>query len=187
MTPKIYYTHDNGGRPYCVEIHGSHVIVYKNEDKVPQKKLYETDTKQIFIGKKSPKGTNYGLSSKEAIGNSILLFTGEKYVFIGEQIYEFTPVEGDTIHTFYSDIGPNDVPYPYAIGENYIYILLEKTSVEKDYFDMKKNIYAQYYETNRIKVSLRQGYPITQEEKDKVNELKRKKKKLITKQIVKRY
>lgn len=187
MPTKTYETHDNGGRPFLVEVIGSHIIVYKNGEQLPLKQLYETSTKNIFIGKKSPLWGGYnGLSSKEAIGNSMLLHLGEKYVFIGHEIYEFSSIEGDTIHTFYSDIGNSDVPYPYAIGENYIYIILDKVAIEKSYFDMKKPIYDQYYEPNRAKISIRQAYDISEKERDRVKELDQKKKKLKTKQIIKR-
>ena len=159
MTKKSYAIHDNGGRPFRVEINGKKVSVFMNMDtyeKVngtfqevsrPEKHLFDFEADDVMIGKKSPKGGYDGLKPKEAEGNSILLKVGSKYIFIGESIYEFKPLKGDTLVKFYSDIGNSDVPYPYAIGENNVYILLEDhVAVEKSFFDMKKPIYEQYYE-----------------------------------------
>ena len=43
----------------------------------------------------------------------------------------------DNIIKYYSSIGSNDVPYPVAIGEKYVYFLVEKTYVLKTL--LKKN------------------------------------------------
>lgn len=70
-------------------------------------KYYKTKNKADLFGK----------------GNSILAKIGNnKYVFIGECIYEFTTTE--PILEFYSPIGSNDVPYPVAISNNYVYYLI---------------------------------------------------------------
>lgn len=154
---KTYEIHDNGGRPFFVTVDGKTVTVERSMDTYklekghfvtihkPRKELFEKKVDEIFIGKKSPKGGYDGLKPKEAEGNSILLLTGSKYIYIGSEIYEFTPVKGDTIEKYYSDIGHNDVPYPYAVGKDYIYIMLDKVAIEKSSFDMKKDIYTQYY------------------------------------------
>ena len=156
---KEYFIHDNGDRPFRVEIEGTKVSIFKNMDTFtmkegkfieiskPEKHLFDFKADEILIGKKSPKGGYDGLKPKEAEGNSILLRVGPKYVMIGSTIYEFQSIKGDTIEKFYSDIGNSDVPYPYAIGKEYVYILLEDhVAVEKGFFDMKKPIYQQYYE-----------------------------------------
>ena len=58
-------------------------------------------------------------------GNSILLQTGKnKYVYIGDGIRSFTTKNGDVIKKYYSPVGNNEVPYPYAIGDKYVYIML---------------------------------------------------------------
>lgn len=154
---KTYEIHDNGGRPFFVTLDGKTVTVeqsmdtYKLENghfvtiQKPRKQLFKKKVDEIFIGKKSPNGGYDGLKPKEAEGNSILLFSGSKYTYIGSEIYEFTSVKGDTIEKYYSDIGHNDVPYPYAVGETHIYIMLDKVAIEKSLFDLKKDIYKQYY------------------------------------------
>jgi len=174
----MYEIHDNGGRPFFVSIDGSSVEVFKNMNtyeridnrfveivKLP-KLLFKVDADEVFIGKKSPKGGYDGLPPREAIGNSILLRDGKKYIYIGHTIYEFVLKKDDTILEYYSDIGPNDVPYPYAVGKTHIYILLDGDAVEKSYFDMSKPIYEQYYYTHRIEMCLF-GNPRTDLCKDK--------------------
>jgi hypothetical protein len=195
-----YEIHDNGGRPFFVEIAGMQVNVYKNmnewvlQDKQfvelvkPRKHLFEFTANEIFIGKKSPKGGYDGLKPKEAEGNSILLHVGEKYVFIGHEIYEFSPRAGDTIEKFYSDVGNNDVPYPYAVGTTHIYILLDKVAVEKSFFNMKNDIYRQYYDAENVlpQDMARLTKDQKEEKKDRIAELETKTKKMRTKQLQKR-
>jgi hypothetical protein len=111
----------------------------------PAKHLFTQTVDEIFIGKKSPTGGYDGLKPSEAEGNSILVKTGSKYMYIGHEIYEFAPVDGDTIVSYYSDIGNSDVPYPYAVGKTHVYIMLDKVAVEKTFFDFKQAIYEQYY------------------------------------------
>lgn len=195
-----YEIHDNGSRPFVVEITGQQVTVYKNmnewvlhdkkfvELQHPRKHLFDFTANEVFVGKKSPTGGYDGLKPKEAEGNSILLHVGEKYVFIGHEIYEFSPKAGDTIQKFYSDIGNNDVPYPYAVGNTHVYIMLDKVAVEKSFFHMKKDIYQQYYKASNV---LPQDMArLTKEEKEetknRIAELETKSKKIRTKMLQKR-
>ena len=67
-------------------------------------------------------------------GNSILLKIGDKrYVFIGHTIYEFSTK--DEITEYHSPVGNNDVPYPVAIGKNYVYFMIEDVYVAKELFE----------------------------------------------------
>jgi hypothetical protein len=195
-----YEIHDNGGRPFVVEITGQQVKVFKNmnewvlhdkkfvEEQYPRKHLFDFTATKVFVGKKSPTGGYDGLKPKEAEGNSILLHVGEKYVYIGHEIYEFSPKAGDTIEKYYSDIGNNDVPYPYAVGNTHVYILLDKVAVEKSFFDMKKDIYEQYYKAENVlpQDMARLTKEEKEERKDRIAELETKSKKLRTKMLQKR-
>ncbi len=157
VTGKVYETHDNGSRPFFVTVKGKKVSVSKNMNtfkkvngkfvdvESPPKEVLNLTADQIFIGKKSPSGGYDGLKPSEAEGNSLLVKRGDKYIFIGHEIFEFSPMKGDVIESFYSDIGNSDVPYPYAIGKTHVYILLEKVAVELDFFSAMKGIYQQYY------------------------------------------
>lgn len=200
---KLYKIHDNGGTPFLVEIQGKQVTVSKNMDTyelvngefidIPAepKKLFTKSADEVFIGKKSPTGGYDGLAPSKAEGNSILLKIGSKYLYIGHEIYEFSPVHGDKIIAYYSDIGNSDVPYPYAIGNTHIYIMLDKVAVDKSYFDMKKGIYEQFYYDTYVK-DCQHGFGNKTLCKDKdyvkerLNELKTKTRKLKVKQIQKR-
>jgi hypothetical protein len=154
---KTYQIHDNGGRPFYVEISGMNVSVWKNNSQevemngkwkyvqLPPKHLFDVTANKIFVGKPSSFAGYGGLSAKKAEGNSILLAVGDKYVFIGSEIYEFSPRPGDTIEKYFSDIGGSDVPHPYAVGNTHIYIMSYKCTVDKSFFDMKKDILDQYY------------------------------------------
>ena len=204
MVKKSYETHDNGGRPFRVDIQGNKVSVWKNmntyemvdgkfvEITNPHKHLKDFTADEIFIGKKSPKGGYDGLKPKDAEGNSILLLVGSNYVFIGHEIFQFSPVPGDTIEMFYSDVGNSDVPYPYAVGKKYMYMILDKMAVEMDFFDVKKHIYEQYYTaTTYLPICLKskQQHDICKDKqaaKYRIAELKAKQKKLKTKLIQKR-
>jgi len=198
---KTYDIHDNGGRPFFVTVQGDSVTVEKNMDayemkdgvfvtlQKPRKPILEMKVDHVFVGKKSPTGGYDGLKPSEAEGNSILLEKGSKYIYIGHEIYEFSPVEGDTIDAYYSDIGNSDVPYPYAVGKTHVYILLDKVAVDKSFFDMKKGIYEQYYNASiRLDMCLRGFGACKDKEKAKATrkEMKSKTRKMKSKLIQKR-
>lgn len=201
---KTYAIHDNGGRPFFVTVQGKNVVVEKNMDKYelkdgkfvtiehPRKVILEMKVDEIFVGKKSPTGGYDGLKPSEAEGNSLLLKKGPKYVSIGSEIYEFSPMPGDSIDAYYSDIGNSDVPYPYAVGKTHVYIMLDKVAIDKSFFDMKKPIYEQYYHvTSELDMCVR-GYEPKDVCKDKkqakatMKDLKAKTRKLKSKVLQKR-
>jgi len=151
---KTYMIHDNGARPFTVIKKGFTVSIYNNRDyENPPIHMMTVDADKVFIGGKSPTG-EYDGTAHESIGNSILLKIDNKYMYIGSEIYEFSPIKGDTIVKFYSDILGSDVPYPYAIGKTHIYIMLDKVAIEKSFFDMSVNIYEQHYYQHHIRTCL---------------------------------
>lgn len=134
---KLYFTHDNGALKYAVYIKNMHVYVYKKDktliDSWVWKKRYRDNAplytvfvkhykcKDIFIGK-SPKCkiTDFSGYIGEA-GNSILICVKKfNYVYIGHSIKKFTTYQ-DVIRKYWSPIGNNDVPYPIALGDKYVY------------------------------------------------------------------
>jgi hypothetical protein len=152
-----YEIHDNGGRPFLVDDYGSKVIVYyqqfdfNTDAHLPPEELFQATYEKLFVGDKPawqvPENWEEGFK-----GNTILLkLVDGSYMYIGESIYTFQALEGDTIHTYFSEVGNNDVPYPFAIGEKYVYFLMEyHEAVPTDYFDLTKNVYEQYYLDDRI-------------------------------------
>lgn len=144
---KQYFTHDNGGRPFMVNINKNNVEIYKYSNNLDIDheitkndynilvKTYKNVNK-IFIGN-SIKGDDANGNKKFGLGNSILLKIGNNnYVFIGDYVYEFQSL--DNIIDFFSMIGNSDVPYPVAIGEKNVYYLIDKGSngyLSKEYFE----------------------------------------------------
>ena len=64
-------------------------------------------------------------------GNTILLkIRGGKYIFIERCIYQFGPINEDIID-YISPIERNDVPYPVAYGQEYIYFLFDSRKVHR--------------------------------------------------------
>jgi hypothetical protein len=146
-----YQTHDNGGRPFTV--FDVDVDVDKNLAvilKIPSDDVEENDQDydqeddvdnftvcvgtyeytQFFVGKdylhpewRQREGLLYP-------GNSVLLkIQDNRYVFVGDCIYEFDTLDGDVIVDYHSLVGNNDVPYPVALGEKYAYFMLDRKCI----------------------------------------------------------
>jgi hypothetical protein len=151
--PNIYFTHDNGGKPFKVIIDNHTVKIYKqilDSDKYEVKPILIYKPIAIFIGR-SPMTKNSVDSGPEFDGNSILLQIGNNiYTYIGSEIFSFD-TRGKIIK-YVSPIGNNDVPYPYAIDEfGNIYLLTENIVIknnEKVEKQMKKydDPYEYYYD-----------------------------------------
>ncbi len=118
----IYHIHDNGGRPFKVEIHDNEVSVFthSNGDATQCDKLITYTPQKIFIGVDQTDNNNDG--------NSILLHIRNlEYVFIGTTIFIFTTE--CMINNFKSPIGNGDVPYPYAIDNDGNVYLFEESVI----------------------------------------------------------
>lgn len=143
---KHYYIHDNGDRPFLIYISkhsNDNLYVFKRtsyNDDITRKDYdmcihHIKNPKRVWIGH-SPKipMTEYsgGYGSKFK-GNTILVeLQLNKYMYIGPpEIYTFT--SKDTIHTFISPVGNNDVPYPYAFGTTYLYSLFTQSYIQLKY------------------------------------------------------
>ncbi len=130
----VYYTHDNGGRPYKVQIENDNkVYVYKNNgyDEEKDGNIYDTnpiatfDAKKVFVGKSPLNGmTEFsGGHGPEFDGNSILLeLKSNEYVHIGSEIFSFDTKS--EIKEYVSPVGNSDVPYPFAVDTNNNYYLI---------------------------------------------------------------
>jgi hypothetical protein len=178
---RTYKTIDNGGIAFFVEV-GKTVSVSKNMDteeyldewvtiKKPRKLLFSLIPEKVFGGK-----------------GSVLLKLKSCYRFIGHIIYDFLPVKGDTIVSFYSKIGNSGVDYPYAIGKTHVYLFLGKVAIEKSYFDMKEDIYDQYYYEHKVRMCLKNNPKsaiCTGNYKERIQEFQDKKVPLKTKLIIK--
>ena len=95
----------------------------------------------------------------EWIGNTVLLELArdaeknepQRYVFIGDGIYEFTAPDNDSIVVYYSMVGNSDVPYPVAVGNKYAYFMLDRAYVPRedfgpDYDDWLDGAYSEFFD-----------------------------------------
>lgn len=145
-TTRYYEIHDNYNRPFIVEIEiaKKQLTVYKAvaEDETAKKwkmirgkKIHSMHYRCVFIGVPA--------------GNTILTEVGDgKYLYIGAEIYMFDVPAGDKIVDYKSRIGNNDFPYPVAVGEKNLYFMLmdDHCYMPREDFDMKKDLYSQFYE-----------------------------------------
>lgn len=149
---KSYEIHDNGGRPFLVEVHSSKkhadVFLYDSMEESLKggyrkgKLVLSIDYADIFIGDNDLPDPH----ASRGKGNSILIHrSGSNYVYVGHMIQSFETRNGERIIKYYSPIGRNDVPYPYAVGENYTYFLLDMDTLPNNVLDLKKDAYSQYY------------------------------------------
>ena len=145
-----YIIQHNGSEPYIVHIYPSTIEVYRqkyineyeNGYSILDKKMIDTTYHGVFIGDNllqdphaAPPGTYPG--------NTILVhLMGQHYLFIGHEIYSCI-IPNDSIQEYYSPVGNNAVPYPYALGERYAYLLLDDTYIPLEMFDITKDVYTQ--------------------------------------------
>ena len=131
---KTYKILDNGGTPYVVEITPTTVCIEDNKGK----EIYETPYKKVFLGEGRLTDAIYRK------GSSILACIKENhYVYIGSEIYSFRTTE--PIVAYESPVGSSSVPYPYAVGEEYTYFMLDKEKVPNELLDHTKDAYGQFY------------------------------------------
>uniref|UniRef100_A0A6C0KVT2 Uncharacterized protein n=1 Tax=viral metagenome TaxID=1070528 RepID=A0A6C0KVT2_9ZZZZ len=138
---KYYDIHNNGARPFRVYIDGSTVHIYKStlQNDNYDKLVRTIKTKKIYIG-----------GEKRERGNSIVLhLSGNKYMHIGCEIYEFHME--DEVDSYFSIIGNSDVPYPVLLGTEYVYFMLDYRYVPRTAFSASmtkkdwKDAYQRYY------------------------------------------
>ena len=169
---KVFYTHDNGGRPFKVIIrtkskNDSNIYIYKNNEGTQDKNDLVAVIRplKIFIGK-SPLNAMTRFSGghgKDFYGNSILLEVGKNdYVYIGERIFRFSTFS--KIIKYVSPVGNNDVPYPYAIDSlgNY-YLLTEEVVLDSSSsFSIRRygDPYDYYYSASLITDEQQNRQPI---------------------------
>jgi hypothetical protein len=141
---------DNGYVPYVVEITPTTLCIIQQNAKerghaqqsIKQNtEIYRTPYKHVFLGEKTGRLTDSSIYRK---GSSILACIKENhYVYIGSEIYSFYTKE--PIIAYESPVGSSSVPYPYAVGEEYTYFMLDKEKVPNLLLDLKKDAYGQFY------------------------------------------
>lgn len=144
--PKIYYTVDKGKKVYKVvhDFFGTKYLdVYKL---IMDKKGKYTMGKRVLHIK--PKFQMFGYNKllnklneqpdKER-GTCLLCYVGNgKYVFIGHEIYSFTPPDSMMWTNFVSPITKEGSCYPYVITENRTYFLRDHVTVPNRVFGFSR-------------------------------------------------
>ncbi len=134
---------DNGGTPFVARVTSGQIeVVSEAKNKVVLKTRYQ----KIFIGDNNLKEPRAAPKGKYP-GNSILVrISADNYIYIGSEIYGFK--SPDTIKEYYSPVGNSHVPYPYAVGDKYVYFMLDRIAVPKEQIDLTKDAYAQFYQSD---------------------------------------
>ncbi len=131
---KIYYTNDEGHKPFKVVVNMNQTIIYKESE-------LSSNNYNIFVQKYEPIEVYIGNSNINILcdnnkyeGNTILLKVRNlkkqnnnndyKYVYIGHNVYEFNIENDDIFESFYSVVD-EDISYPILIGKKNIYFLLD--------------------------------------------------------------
>lgn len=180
---KTYTMLDNGSDPFVADVSSSRVEIYRQifkeeggvESYIRDKKIVDTPYKKIFIGDNDLKLKGGEAPKGMYPGNSILIQTGNgKYIYSGHEVYSLETRDGEEIKAYYSPVGNSAVPYPYAVGENFTYFMLDKETVPNELLDLKKDGYGQFY-----------GHTI--EDEDLRKKIESSKKHFKTKQIHKRH
>jgi hypothetical protein len=146
---KSYLIHDNGTKPYKVQVSGKTVEIYKGEYRrsLDNTKAIDYETmdydelikkltvKEVHVGK-SPCIPNADWCGAPTVGNTMLLhISGKKYMHIGHDMFEFTM--DDDFEAYYSLIGNNDVPYPVLVGSKYVYFMIDFATMPREAFKAK--------------------------------------------------
>lgn len=174
-----YDIQDNGADPFKVHVRSADkkIVVYKKSHYDEKNKKFIYETTPCFVISKYIKcfiGKNEDLQKKyfKLDGSSILVHISDKsnenqYIYIGSSLFSFTTK--DKINKYYSPCLTNSFPYPFAISDENVYLMVEKVYFSKDLLNKKVDPYAYYY-----------GF-------DKQNKIDKKNvKKLKTKEIIKR-
>lgn len=148
ISPKIFLIHDNGSRPFQVIINEHTIDIYKggykkstadvntSEDDDDNNDEYDEDI--IVYDERILRITNfigyfYGFDTSpfEMHNNSVLVkITNKKYIYIGSEIYSFYTDE--IITDYISYMGNNNVPYPVAYSENYVFFMADRKIISRN-------------------------------------------------------
>jgi hypothetical protein len=168
-----YFVDDNGNKPFMIDINKKGIFIYKRNLDINNVFLYEQSGKydyemkiiegfhklyiynELIIKLKlsDVQGYFYGYDSSQykSNGNSLLIKLGKKntYLYIGSVIYVFQ--SDDIILDYISYMGGNDVPYPVAYTNEYVYFMLDCKKVKRSDLVLSAtvsnagNIYGEFY------------------------------------------
>ena len=160
-----YEIRDNGTSPYIVYVNANRTTVsifgipknryVKNSDWSTLRSDNYGHFTEIVKRYKNVRDIMPGVDLSEGkTGNSVLIRINQStYVYIGDCIYSFKCTE--SITSYYSNIGNNDVPYPVGVSSSYVYFMLDKVYVSKEEFhetdfhdpNRVSDIYSEFYKS----------------------------------------
>ncbi len=153
-----YMVHDNGGRPFKVVVstNGStSVAISKYISRDNYRFIAEyPHVLEVMVGKNPQPKIDIVERTLNLIfdGNTIILKIGaNRYVFIGQDVYEFSLANGDIIEEYYSPVVNSDVPYPVIRGRDYGYFMLDKKMIRMEDLCIEEwsDAYGDYYESEQ--------------------------------------
>lgn len=125
---RVYFTVHDGGKPFKVLLRAGTVEVYARDPSSGQylrRVLEPRPYRRVWVGTDPANLDTWGP------GNSLLLeLPNGAYMFIGERIDTFRLAPGDTIVAYKSPIGSSAAPYPYAVGRQFAYLMIEPVAVD---------------------------------------------------------
>jgi len=148
-----YLTMNNGANYWLVEDFPKEkrVVIYKhNVDRetgklVEDKKVTEMNYTALWIPHKDSGKFMEGIWSK----STFIIQNKNTFVLVYKSISKFTLRPGDTPLKYMSPVGNNDSPYPYLIGEKFLYFFVSEFEyAPKESFDFSKDINNQYLGIN---------------------------------------
>lgn len=171
----LYLIHDNGGRPYQVEVDNNAVRVYPITDNgYSAISIYGVNAEKVFIGDSiKNEMTEYsGGYGPDFDGNSILVKVvgNNQYVWIGNRGIQQFQTKAPIVE-YVSPVGNSDVPYPFAkdVNGNY-YLLFVDTMVKNlpskyisdpnDFYFDNHIIIGNEYESGHPEILKQLGYDI---------------------------
>jgi len=108
--------------------------------------------KNIFVGTNTTKFGGY--YTEKFKGNSVLIETNtNEYIFVDKDIYKF--ITTTPITKYYSVMGNSNVPYPFAISKDKIYLMNENKCMDYKDWDKKRDPYQIYYQLNKKKPEIK--------------------------------
>lgn len=148
-----FETHDNGGRPFFVQVNKASSSV---DVRVAQRdRRHSLRALGVFVGRwcvDNYCGEHWG------DGNSVLVHSADEvpgrhsYVFIGDKMYSFQTEDCDPILNYFSMVGNSDVPYPVALSDKRVYFMLDRVWVWRSDFREPRSFgdwedaYGKFYE-----------------------------------------
>ncbi len=149
-----YVVTDNGLKPWIVEDfpRQKKAIIYRNGgDNVTEivDPVKVSEMKYLALWPSSDSSA-FGDWNK---GNTVLIQKSKNtFVLVYRAVSEFKILDQPV--KYMSPIGNSDVPYPYLIGTEYVYFLVDNGDfkyVSKEHVDLTKDVYSQLWAINEFK------------------------------------